>query len=335
MCFFLDIDHVSIIEKTPMKNADVTIVFRALNEEKYFEQALQACRAQVLDDLTLDIVLVDSGSTDRTLKIAEKYECQIVHIPKHEFSFGRSLNWGCEAAQGDYLIFISAHCIPTHDRWLQNLIQPLIDNKAVYSYGRQLGNESSKFSEKQLFAKYFPDYDKCPQEGFFVNNANSAIKKKSWKVFKFDEDVTGLEDMVLGKQLVAAGEKIAYIANAPVTHIHEETFRQVKRRYYREALTLRSVLPEVHMNFFDFVRYSAAGISHDFSVAIEQKTLLKNMGEITLFRIMQFWGSYRGQNENRKLSRAQKENYYYPRVKKPSASHRSSESQNLENVQAE
>ena len=50
-----------------MKKADVSIVFRALNEEKYFEQALQACREQVLDDLTFDIVLVDSGSTDRTL----------------------------------------------------------------------------------------------------------------------------------------------------------------------------------------------------------------------------------------------------------------------------
>ena len=172
-----------------MKKADVSIVFRALNEEKYFEQALQACREQVLDDLTFDIVLVDSGSTDRTLEIAEKYDCQIVHIPKHQFSFGRSLNWGCEAASGDYLIFISAHCIPTHNRWLQNLIQPLLDNIATYSYGRQLGNEASKFSEKQLFAKYFPDFDKSPQDGFFINNANSAITKSAWQTFNFDEDV--------------------------------------------------------------------------------------------------------------------------------------------------
>jgi len=315
-----------------MKKADVTIVFRALNEEKYFEQALQACRAQELDGLTFDIVLVDSGSTDRTLDIAEKYDCQIVHIPKHQFSFGRSLNWGCEAASGDYLIFISAHCIPTHNRWLQNLIQPLLDNIATYSYGRQLGNEASKFSEKQLFAKYFPNFDKSPQEGFFINNANSAIKKSAWQAFKFDEDVTGLEDMVLGKQLVTAGEKIAYIADAPVIHIHEESYRQVKRRYYREALTLRAVLPEVHMSFFDFLHYTMAGISNDFGVAKKQKTLFKNMGEITLFRIMQFWGSYRGQNENRKLSRAQKEEYYYPRVDKQGAVSHSVEPKSLKKV---
>lgn len=315
-----------------MKKADVSIVFRALNEEKYFEQALQACREQVLDDLTFDIVLVDSGSTDRTLEIAEKYDCQIVHIPKHQFSFGRSLNWGCEAASGDYLIFISAHCIPTHNRWLQNLIQPLLDNIATYSYGRQLGNEASKFSEKQLFAKYFPDFDKSPQDGFFINNANSAITKSAWQTFKFDEDVTGLEDMVLGKQLVGAGEKIAYIADAPVIHIHEESYRQVRRRYYREALTLRAVLPEVHMSFFDFLHYTMAGISNDFGVAKKQKTLFKNMGEITLFRVMQFWGSYRGQNENRKLSRAQKEEYYYPRVEKQDVVPLPVESQSLKKV---
>ena len=315
-----------------MKKADVSIVFRALNEEKYFEQALQACREQVLDDLTFDIVLVDSGSTDRTLEIAEKYDCQIVHIPKHQFSFGRSLNWGCEAASGDYLIFISAHCIPTHNRWLQNLIQPLLDNIATYSYGRQLGNEASKFSEKQLFAKYFPDFDKSPQDGFFINNANSAITKSAWQGFKFDEDVTGLEDMVLGKQLVGAGEKIAYIADAPVIHIHEESYRQVRRRYYREALTLRAVLPEVHMSFFDFLHYTMAGISNDFRVAKKQKTLFKNMGEITLFRVMQFWGSYRGQNENRKLSRAQKEEYYYPRIEKQDVVSLPVESQSLKKV---
>ena len=233
-----------------MSTADISIVFRALNEEKFFEQALMACRDQKLDNLTMEIVLVDSGSTDRTLEIAEKYDCKIVHIPKSKFSFGRSLNWGCEASTGDYLIFISAHCIPTHDRWLENLVKPLVDGKAAYTYGKQIGNDYNKFSEKQLFAKYFPDYDRIPQEeGFFVNNANSAVLTSAWEKFKFDEEVTGLEDMVLGKQLVGIGEKIAYVSDAPVYHIHEENMRQVRHRYYREALTLREVLPEVHMSF--------------------------------------------------------------------------------------
>ena len=75
-----------------------------------------------------------------------------------------------------------------------------------------------------------------------------------------------------------------------------------------------------------------AGISNDFGVAKKQKTLFKNMGEITLFRVMQFWGSYRGQNENRKLSRAQKEEYYYPRVEKQDVVPLPVESQSLKKV---
>jgi len=55
-----------------------------------------------------NIIVVDSGSTDNTLQIAETYECKIVHIKKEQFSFGRSLNYGCNAAIGDLLIFVSA-----------------------------------------------------------------------------------------------------------------------------------------------------------------------------------------------------------------------------------
>lgn len=307
-----------------MSRADISIVFRALNEEKFFEQAILACKDQKLDELTMEMVLVDSGSTDRTLEIAQKHGLRIVHIPKSKFSFGRSLNWGCEASTGDYLVFISAHCIPTHNRWLQNLISPLLDDKAAYSYGRQIGNHYNKFSEKQLFAKYFPSESAIPQEGFFINNANSAIKTDVWKQYRFDEDVTGLEDMVLGKQVVGDGAKIAYVADAPVTHIHEESFSQIRRRYYREALTLREVMPEVHMSFWDFIRYSIAGISNDMGAARRQRVLSKVFLGIISFRILQFWGSYKGQNENRKLSREQKESYYYPKVQ---VSHRKDDRQ--------
>jgi len=143
-----------------IKKFDISIIFRALNEEKYFELALKACKNQILDDMTMEIILVDSGSSDRTLEIARKYNCEIVSIPRNLFSFGRSLNWGCSVAKGKHLVFISAHCIPTHDRWLHNLIMPLVKGEASYSYGKQLGGEQSNFSEKQLFAKYFPSLQK-------------------------------------------------------------------------------------------------------------------------------------------------------------------------------
>jgi len=298
-----------------INSSKVSIVFRALNEEKFFEQAILACKSQVLDaGLEMEIVLVDSGSTDRTLDIAKKHDVTIVHIPKAKFSFGRSLNWGCEAASGDYLAMISAHCIPADDRWLQALVQPLLEGKAQYSYGKQIGDDHNKFSEKQLFAKYFGDRDRLQTEDFFVNNANSCVVREAWEMHRFDEEVTGLEDMVLGKAIVENGGSIAYCADASVVHIHEESWAQVRRRYYREALVVRKVLPEVHMGLGDAVRYTLAGIANDVGAALENKCLFSKFGEIVAFRTMQYYGSYKGHNELRRLSRKQKEAYYYPVV---------------------
>lgn len=294
----------------------VSIIFRALNEEKWFTDALEACRALQTDELDVEIILVDSGSTDATLDIAQRFGCRIVHIKKADFTFGRSLNYGCEAASGDYLVFISAHCIPAHKNWLTNLIAPLQDGTADYAYGRQIGHDVSRFSEHQIFAQYFPAYDKLPQDDGFINNANSAIRRSVWEKHKFDEAVTGLEDMVLGQQVRNDGGQIGYVADAPVVHIHEETFSQTRRRYYREALTLRQIMPDMHFHLGDLVRYLFVAWLNDTSVALQKRRLIRSLPEIFMFRLMQYWGTYRGHNEHKALSRAQKERYYYPKAER-------------------
>ncbi|MEL6385719.1 MAG: glycosyltransferase family 2 protein [Pseudomonadota bacterium] len=293
---------------------DVSIVFRALNEERWFDQALSAVEAQDTAGLSTEIILVDSGSTDETIPIAHRHGCKVVHIDKSEFTFGRSLNRGCQAASGRFLVFVSAHCIPEGTQWLTRLIAPLLDGQAAYTYGRQVGHACSNFSETRLFAKYFPEFDRCPQEGFFCNNANSAICTDVWRKYKFDEECTGLEDMVLAKQLVADGLKIGYVASAPVVHIHEETLAETRNRYYREALTLREIMPEVHVTRLDAVRYFFAGAGFDLLAAAKRGLFFRKFREIVGFRFMQYVGTYKGHNEHRRLSRAQKEAYFYPKA---------------------
>ena len=176
-----------------------------------------------------------------------------------------------------------------------------------------MGAEESRFSEKRLFEKYFPAFDRIPQEGFFCNNANAAIRSDVWERYLFDEECTGLEDMVLARQIVLDGGKIGYVASAPVIHIHQETFGQTRNRYYREALTLRTIMPEVHVTRLDAVRYFLAGSLHDLGAAWKARALFKYLPEIISFRFMQYLGTYRGHNEHRRLSRAQKEAYFYPK----------------------
>lgn len=293
---------------------DASIVIRTYNEAKWLPEVLKAVSEQNLEGLEAETVIVDSGSTDDTLKIAEQYGCRIVHIKKSNFSFGRSLNVGCEAARGRNLVFISGHCIPDHQDWLRNLIKPLDDAVCAYTYGRQYGREGiTKFSEEMLFQKYFPATSAIPQEGFFCNNANAAMKNSVWETYPFDEEVTGLEDMVLAKQIVENGMLVGYVADAPVIHLHEESWSKVKTRYEREAIALQGIMPEVHVNFGDFIRYTFAGVFHDWGEALNQKRFGKFAGQIVMFRTMQYWGTHQGNNDHRRLSRERKERYFYPR----------------------
>lgn len=291
----------------------VSLVIRTLNESRYLPALLEATAKQVTPGFAVEVVLVDSGSTDTTLEIAAEHGVRIVTIEKKDFTFGRSLNVGCAAARGEILVFVSGHCIPCDPRWLDELTRPIRDNVASYTYGRQVGNEESRFSECQLFRKYFPEVSKIPQKDFFVNNANSALSKSIWEAHRFDEALTGLEDMDLGKRLVAVGQKVAYCAEASVYHLHDESWRQVKRRYEREAIALQKILPEVHLSFADFLRFFVSSVLLDVGAALQERKLHRVLGEIVLFRLMQFWGSYRGNQMHRVLSREMKYRYFYPK----------------------
>lgn len=290
-----------------------SIIIRTYNEEKHLEKLLISIQQQEVSEIESEIVVVDSGSTDRTLEIAGDFNARITHIEKEKFTFGRSLNLGCDFAFGDYLIFISGHCIPVRSDWLSSLIQPLIEKKAVYCYGRQVGNDTTKFSEEQVFKKYFPEEGKTPQEGFFCNNANASLSKATWLKMKFDENLTGLEDMQLAKRLVDQGHAIAYVADAPVYHIHNERWGQIKMRYEREAIALQKIMPQVHISFYDFVRYFLSAVVHDSSLARKEGKFLSNIYEIIMFRLMQYRGVYKGNHEHRKLSAYDKEKYFYPK----------------------
>ncbi|MGY0313548.1 glycosyltransferase [Alteromonas macleodii] len=289
-----------------------SIVIRTYNEERYLDELLTAINKQNNTIVECEVVIIDSGSTDRTLQIAKAHKCRITHIKKSDFTFGRSLNKGCEFAKGDFLVFVSGHCIPASDDWLDELCKPLVDKTVSYTYGKQVGRDTTKYSEDRHFEKWFPDYSKLPQEGFFCNNANAAISREAWELFQFNEELTGLEDMYLAKLLVEAGRKVGYVATAPVYHIHDETWKQVRIRYEREAYALQRIMPEVHFSFSDFVRYFVSGVLADTASSIRDKVFLKKMGEIIAFRFFHYWGTYKGNHEHRKLSTKMKKQYFYP-----------------------
>ncbi len=293
-----------------------SVIIRTLNEGRHLDDLLCAVENQNLTNLKYEVIVVDSGSTDNTLSIANTHGCKIVPITREEFSFGRALNIGCEEAKGDFFVMISGHCVPTDKDWLQNLCEPLIQKNAEYSYGRQVGGSASNYSECQIFSKYFPAQSQVPQDGFFCNNANSAITRHAWEKFRFDEELTGLEDMALAQRLVNNGASIGYTADACVHHYHDESWKQVKRRFEREAIALKQIMPQVHIHRLDVVRYIATSVWFDWKSAIRERLFFKKAIEIVKYRFFQYWGSFVGNHDHRKLSHAQKEAYFYPNKSK-------------------
>jgi len=287
-----------------------SIVIRAYNEEKHIGRLLEGIVGQTLQDV--EIILVDSGSTDATREIAQKYPVKIVDIKPEDFTFGRSLNLGIQAAAGDLIVITSAHCYPVRADWLERLLAPLDEPAVGASYGRQRGGESNQFSEHQWFAQYFPGNSVERQGHPFLHNANAAIRKSLWEEHSYNENLTGLEDLAWGSWAMEEGHAIAYIADAEVIHLHDETLGQVYNRYRREAIAMRQILPQSRFNLRYFLSLSGRMIFSDIGAALRQGIFLRQLGSIVWFRLMQYWGTYQGYRYSGKVDAQLHRQFYYP-----------------------
>ncbi len=287
-----------------------SIVIRAYNESKHLGRLLEGIQRQTIEDV--EIILVDSGSTDSTVSIAESFGARVVRIPSEEFTFGRSLNFGVRAATREFIVIASAHVYPVYPDWLECLLRPFEDEKVAVVYGKQRGTDESKFSEHQIFHQWFPATDIANQRSPFCNNANAAIRKSLWERQAYDETLTGLEDVAWAKWAQSQDYRVAYAAHAEIVHVHKETPRGVFNRYRREAMAFKRIFPEAHFNIYDFARLTVTNVLSDLMHAARQRVLLKNFASIFWFRFNQFWGTYQGYRHSSAVTQQLRQTFYYP-----------------------
>jgi len=301
-----------------------SLVIRAFNEARHLPRLLEGVRQQTVQDV--EIILVDSGSTDETVSIAESYGAKIIHIEPADFTFGRSLNLGIAAATGDLIAIASAHVYPVYPDWLELLLEPFNNPSVALTYGKQRGTrpgvfdgvETTKYSEHQVFARWFPDTSEIEsnsgqQKNPFCNNANAAIRYDVWNKHPYDESLTGLEDLAWGKWALEQGYGLVYVPSAEIIHIHNETPKGVLNRYRREAMAFKRIYPEAHFNIYDFVRMTTSNIFTDCVHARREGVLSTYFSEICWFRFNQFWGTYQGYRQSAEWSWTLRQTFYYPR----------------------
>ncbi len=288
----------------------ISVVIRALNEGQHLGRLLRGLQQQsVVPD---EIILVDSGSTDDTVAIAEQWGAKIVHIAKSDFSFGRSLNRGCEAATGDLLLIVSAHVYPVFDTYVEHLAEPFENERTAIAYGRQVGDHRTKFSESRVMLKWFPEESIWEQGNPFSNNANAMVRRSVWDEFRYDEELTGLEDLAFAKRAQEEGYSVSYVADAPVVHVHEETWQTVRNRYRREAIAYSRIMGPNRMSPFRAVSLGLANTVTDYVHAAREGKLFSNLAGIPSFRAAQFIGTYEGLSDRGSVSDELRRRFYYP-----------------------
>ena len=194
--------------------AACSLIVRCHNEERHIGRLLSGALGQTVDDV--EIIVVDSGSTDATLSIAAQYPARILSIPPDEFSFGRALNLGRDAARSPFLVFASARVYPVFDDWLERLTALFRDPDVAVVYGRQRGDNRSRYSVCQVFAQWFGERSVPDQDHPFCNIANAAIRRSVWERLEYDETLTGLEDIARARAAKARGHRIISEAAAEV-----------------------------------------------------------------------------------------------------------------------
>ncbi len=289
---------------------ETSVVIRSFNEADHIGDVLEAVSGQAYQDY--EIILVDSGSTDGTLEIAEGYVDKIEFVAPQNFTFGYSCNAGCEAASGTFVSFLSAHAVPTDEDWLGNMVENLRSNTVAMTYSNQIGVEETKFSEKRLFDQLFPDQSKkqTPPD-YWANNASSIIKKELWKEHQFDEYLTGHEDIEWAKHFMDQGYEVVYESNSCIYHIHNESWSQIFNRFKREAIADVEIGVKTPGDRWSEYISIPIDILSDIRAAIKHNQLdLQLLSEITKFRYYQHRGTASGLLTDRDLDADRFEFFY-------------------------
>lgn len=250
--FLQSVWHQSVELTMAITMQTISILIRTKNEAAFIGKALELVAEQTVQPH--EIIVVDSESTDDTVKIVQQWQSiKLIHMPACEFTFGRSLNLGCQAATGDIIVSLSAHAFPVDRTWLENLIKHFENPKVAGVYGRQLPQPDAWPPVRRAFLSYYGDtvrYQTDPnnRSDRTFSNANSAIRRSCWQVQSFDEQLPAAEDQEWAWRMLDKGCQIVYEPEAAVYHSHNEKYQQLVRRSHREARAFRKLYQsEAHL----------------------------------------------------------------------------------------
>jgi glycosyltransferase involved in cell wall biosynthesis len=211
-------------------------------------RCLDAIARQRVDE-EVEVVVVDSGSSDGSAQRARLAGARVHEIPPAEFTHGGARNLGAERARGDVLVFTTQDAYAPDERWLEHLVAPLRrDSMVAGVYGRQLAHEDAVPSER-----YFLDFLYGPEprtqtlddprglsfETTLYSNVNAAVPRSVWERYRFADDLIMSEDQEWSRRVLLDGLSIVYEPRAAVRHSHAYTVAAAFRRFFDSGASAR------------------------------------------------------------------------------------------------
>ena len=224
----------------------VSIIIRTKNEEKWIKPCLNSLVSQTYNNF--EIILVDNESTDDTLQIVNDHilikKTTIVYT--NNYIPGKALNDGIKKSVGELIVCISAHCIPSSNSWLRDLVAPLsYKENIVATYARQVPMPYSDPDDFRDLLVVFSKDERLQKNDYFFHNAHSAFFRKIWEQFPFSESLTNIEDREFGKNIIDNNYHIYYNPIPTVFHYHGIHQANNKKRLDGVIRIIRSLTGDI------------------------------------------------------------------------------------------
>ncbi|MFD2999145.1 glycosyltransferase family 2 protein [Pontibacter toksunensis] len=214
----------------------ISVVIPVKNGDSWLDKVIPAILSQSLAH-KIEIIVVDSGSTDNTLAILTNFPIKLVQIPSSEFNHGTTRNLGVQNAIGEFVVMTVQDAEPIDNLWLENLLDGFTDNTVAAVCGQQIVPHDldknpvkwfrpvSPPSIKKVLFRDFSEFDELPAEEkrhvCGLDNVTTMYRRELLLKFPF-KHVSFAEDMLWAYEILKAGYSIVYNTNARVNHYHLE-----------------------------------------------------------------------------------------------------------------
>jgi GT2 family glycosyltransferase len=230
----------------------ISALIRCRDEERGIGRLIDALRNQTIAD-SIEIVVIDSGSQDRTLEEVRRREIEPLEIEPEEFSYGRALNLAANAATASLCVAISAHACPKDSGWAERMVRAFDDRRVACAFGQRMDPDEPR----RLARPFLQDLGHARAHPFW-GYANSAggFRHALWSLRPFDEELIASEDLEWALYWQRQGWLVLLDPVLDVEHSHRDegprkTFRRIRNEVACvskfqpvDPLSLRAVIAE-------------------------------------------------------------------------------------------